>query len=119
MMKRRDALKTMGGIAGAAAMGKVLPGCGGGDDGPTGITTLVFMMMENRSYDHAMGARSMLEGKPGDGLTAAMVNNNRLGAPVEIFEVGDHDSVCVVDPPHDWDSCHTAFNAGANDGFLS
>jgi phospholipase C len=107
----------MGGIAGAATLGGI-PGCGG-EDGPVGITTVVVLMMENRSYDHAMGARSMLEGKPGDGLTAAMVNNNRLGTPVPIFEVGAADSVCVVDPPHEWDPCHASFDTGLNDGFLA
>src|SRR5262245_29706275 len=117
MMKRRDALKAMGGIAGAATLGS-LPGCGGGDDGPEGITTVVVLMMENRSYDHAMGARSMLEGLPGDGLTASMANNNRADVSVPIFQVGAADSVCVIDPPHEWDPCHASFDTGMNDGFL-
>jgi phospholipase C len=116
-MKRRDALKAMGGLAGAATLGKVLPGCGG-DSGPGGITTVVVLMMENRSYDHAMGARSLLEGKPGDGLTAAMMNNNGAGVAVPVFPVGGQDAVCVIDPPHEWESCHSAFNGGLNDGFV-
>jgi phospholipase C len=119
-MKRRDALKAMGGLAGAATLGKVLPGCGSGDDGPKGITTYVFMMMENRSYDHAMGARSMLEGLDGDGLTSDMSNLGRDGVtPHPVFEVGGHDSVCVTDPPHEWDPCHASWNNGLNDGFVA
>jgi phospholipase C len=118
MMKRRDALKAMGGIAGAATIGKVLPGCGGGDDGPVGITTMVFMMMENRSYDHLMGARA-LEGLGGNGLTAAMTNPNMAGDAVPIFEVGGADAVCVLDPPHGWESCRAQMNGGLMDGFVT
>jgi len=118
MMKRRDALKAMGGIAGAATLGKVLPGCGDGDDGPTGITTVVYMMMENRSYDHLFGARSLLEGKPGDGLVAGMKNPNTAGTDIEIFQVGDHDKVCVLDPPHGWDASRVQYDGGLMDGFV-
>jgi len=80
MMKRRDALKTIGGLGAAAGLSRLIPGCGGGG-GPDGITTYVYMMMENRSYDHFFGSRSMLEMKPGDGLTMAMTNVDRSGLP--------------------------------------
>jgi phospholipase C len=116
-IRRRDALKTMGGIAGAATLGKVLPGCGGGDDGPVGITTIVLLMMENRSYDHYFGARA-LQGLGGNGLSAGMMNLNRLGAEVPIFEVGGQTSVCVLDPPHGWEGSRAQVNGGAMDGFL-
>ena len=55
-------------------MAKFLPACSGDDSAPRGITTYVYMMMENRSYDHVFGARKLLEGLPGDGLTAGMKN---------------------------------------------
>ncbi len=117
-MKRRDALKTMGALAGAATMGRILPGCGGGDDGPVGITTIVVLMMENRSYDHVLGARK-LEGLGGDGLDLTMSNPGRDGVVVPVYEAGGGDATCVEDPPHDWEGSHLQFNAGANDGFLS
>ena len=66
-MNRRDALKTIGGLAGMAGLSKFLPACSS-DDGPVGITTYVYLMLENRTYDHVLGARSWKEGKPGDGL---------------------------------------------------
>ena len=69
MVTRRDAIKTIGGLAGAAGLSRLLPGCGG--NGKSGITNYVFMMLENRTYDHYFGARSLVEGLPGDGLTAA------------------------------------------------
>ena len=47
MMKRRDALKTIGGLGAAAGMARFLPGCS--DGGRSGITTYVYLMMENRS----------------------------------------------------------------------
>lgn len=117
MMKRRDALKTMGALAGAATFGKVLPGCGDGDDGPVGITTIVVLMMENRTYDHWLGARK-LEGLPGDGLTADMANPNLEGAMVPVYEAGGGDDTCVLDPPHGWGGSREQWNNGANDGFL-
>ena len=59
MINRRDAIKRIGGIAGAAGLTRYLPGCSS-DDGPVGITTYVYMMMENRSYDHFFGSRVTL-----------------------------------------------------------
>ncbi|MCB9563278.1 MAG: alkaline phosphatase family protein [Kofleriaceae bacterium] len=121
MIKRRDALKRMGALAGAPLMGKFLSACGGddgGDDGPVGITTMVVLMMENRSYDHWFGARSMLDGKPGDGLVSTMSNPDRLGSPAGLWTPPISDQECVIDPPHGWDASHAAFNGGANDGFV-
>ena len=47
-MKRRDALKTMGALAGATAGTRLLGACG--DNGlPPGIEHVVVVMMENRS----------------------------------------------------------------------
>jgi phospholipase C len=116
MMKRRDALKTIGGLGAAAGVARYLPGCGG-DDGPSGITTYVYMMMENRSYDHFFGARSMMEGKPGDGLKAGMTNLDTGGTPIAPF-TPDKNSLCAIDPPHGWDAAHAQWNNGMNDGFV-
>jgi phospholipase C len=122
-MKRRDALKTLGGLAGAAGVATLLPGCGDNrDGGPDGITTYVFLMMENRSYDHAFGARS-LEGLGGDGLANAFANPDLNGTPIMPFAApDDHNattpSVCDPDPPHGWDDAHESFAGGANTGFV-
>jgi phospholipase C len=122
-MKRRDALKTIGALGASAGMAKLLPGCGdggGGDPpdmrGPAPATTVV-LMMENRSFDHQLGARAMLEGKPGDGLVAGMTNMRLDGTPVGLSPATFGTS-CVVDPPHGWGAYDTQFNAGANDGFV-
>jgi len=117
MINRRTAIKQIGGLAGAAAMAKYLPGCGSSPDEPKGITTYVYMMMENRSYDHFFGARSMLEGKAGDGLKMSMVNNDLNGNPIAPW-APSVDQMCDPDPPHGWVALHNSWNAGACDGFV-
>lgn len=121
-MKRRDALKRIGGLAGAATMAKFLPGCSG-ESRPKGITTYVYMMMENRSYDHLMGARS-LEGLPGDGQKASFANVGIDGTMVSAYratnDVGKSaPTLCDPDPPHGWDAAHASFAGGAMSGFLA
>jgi phospholipase C len=115
-MKRRDALKSIGALAGAAGVSRLLASCGDNAAQP-GVKTIVLMMMENRSYDHWLGARGLVESKPGDGLVAGMSNKDATGAVVPIFPVAPTD-YCVPDPPHGWDLAHVQFNSGANDGFV-
>ena len=115
-MRRRDALKSIGGLAGAAAMSRFLPGCGG-NDAPTGITTYVYMMMENRSYDHYFGSRSMIEGLPGNGPMAGATNPDLQGAAVPLW-LPNQQQMCDPDPPHGWDALHASWNMGACDGFV-
>ena len=126
MMKRRDALKTIGGLAGAASLAKLLPGCGDGGEGPDhpewknrppGITHYVYLMLENRSYDHVLGARA-LEGLGGDGLRAGMTNPDRNGAAVPLYVPSDLDMCTMHDPAHGWETSRQQWNNGANDGFL-
>ncbi len=116
-MNRRDAIKAMGALAGAASMSKVLTACGDADDSDAGIDTLVFLMMENRSYDHYFGARSLLGSAPGDGLREGMTNPALDGTQVPIFAASAGEQ-CVIDPPHGWDASRTQFAAGQNDGFV-
>jgi phospholipase C len=121
-MKRRDALKTLGGLAGAAGMARLLPGCDETEDRPVGITTYVFMMMENRTYDAVLGGRAY-EGLPGDGLRPGLSNLALDGRRVAPFAAAlDRGAaaatVCDIDPPHSWTPSHSAFNGGAMDGFL-
>lgn len=119
-MNRRDAIKALGTALGAASASKLLAACGdnAGAGAEVGITHYVFMMMENRSYDHYFGARALIEGRGGDGLTADMANPDLDGNPVGIFE-GDPMMLCVqADPPHGWNASRTQLGGGANDGFV-
>jgi phospholipase C len=115
-ISRRDALRRIGGLGALATMPRVLPGCGSGSDAP-GIKHYVYLMLENHTYDNMLGARKLMEGLPGDGLVAGMSNPDGSGGTVQIYE-SPTSSLCVADPPHDWDRSHMQFNNGANDGFV-
>ncbi|NUO49974.1 MAG: hypothetical protein HOV80_14055, partial [Polyangiaceae bacterium] len=119
---RREALHNLGAVAGAAAAtpligcGDDTTGSGGGPQAPVGITHIVIVMMENRSYDHYFGARSLVEGKPGDGLSASMANLDTMGVSRAVYAETDF---CVPDPPHGWDASRGQFAAGMNSGFVT
>jgi phospholipase C len=109
---RRDALKGIGAVAGAAMVAPKLVGC---SSTPGEIKQMVVLMMENRTYDHFLGSRKMIEGLAGDGLAAGMGQNDKSGAFHAMYH---EDMACVADPPHGWDSSRVQFGGGANDGFL-
>ena len=129
-VSRRNALKSLGATAALPVLANCgddqgtggAPGTGGGGGGgggyvpEDGITRVVVLMMENRSYDHYFGARSLVEGLPSDGLTAEMANLDGTGTSHPVYR---ESTFCVADPPHGWDSSHRQFNAGLNDGFLT
>jgi phospholipase C len=117
MIDRRQALKRIGALAGAATLPRFVTGCSD-DGGPVGITNYVYLMLENRTYDHVFGARKLLEGLPGDGLVATMSNPDSAGKLIAPYEVTDAET-CVPDPPHGWDPSHAQWNNGANDGFVT
>src|SRR5262245_11739121 len=120
MINRRQAIRRLGGLAGMAALPKFLSACSSDSDGPVGITNYVYLMLENRTYDHVFGARSLLEGKPGDGLTAGMSQPDLNGVQVPLYvPTNAIEQMCVRhDPDHGWDGSRLEFNNGANDGFL-
>jgi phospholipase C len=112
---------------GLAATG--LFGCGGddkagsageGDGTPPAegqIDHVIVVMMENRSFDHYLGALRLEEGREDiDGLTGDEIN---LGAEGETFGPFHLDENCQLDPPHSWGTSRDQFNDGANDGFVA
>lgn len=111
---RRGALRRMGALAGAALTAPHFVGCGDAA-APGSITHIVVVMMENRSYDHYLGARRLLENRLGDGLLDGMANLDLDGVARAIYR---ETAGCVADPPHDWDAARLQLGAGANDGFL-
>ena len=93
--------------ADTAGSGAVVPGR---------IDHVIFLMMENRSFDHVLGSLSLLEGRVEvDGLAAGMSNPD-AGGVAHVVRPTTVD--CVPDPPHGWTSSHDQFNGGANDGFV-
>jgi len=80
------------------------------------VETIVVLCMENRSFDHYLGALRLLEGRADvDGLLGTEQNPNAAGMPVPVHLLEDF---TAVDPPHGWDACHDQWNGGANDGFV-
>ncbi len=140
-MKRRQVLRGISAVVGAAAAGCGRTGTSGADFAPSspfdpdprapephptpgplspeellaGVETIVVLMMENRSFDHYLGSRKLLEGLEVDGLTGAESNPAPDGSTVGVFQLDDF---TVDDPPHGWDSAHAQWNGGANDGFV-
>jgi phospholipase C len=107
-------LKGIGALAGSAALSNVLPGCSSSPP-----STMVFMMMENRTYDHFLGSRSLVEGLAGNGMPKGTTNPDMNGNPVGLsVPPVTPAGLCVLDPPHEWDPSRVQFNNGANDGFV-
>lgn len=118
-----------GGGAGGSGGGSGAGGQGGGGSGEscTGsgglsaeellapIETFVFLMMENRSFDHYLGSLRMLEGRDLVGLSGNETNPAPDGSVVAIHQLADF---TPEDPPHDWDAAHAQWNGGKNDGFV-
>lgn len=84
-----------------------------------GIDHVVVLMMENRSFDHFLGALKSDAGYAGkaqvEGLTGTESNPAPDGTPVGVFKMTNF---TPEDPPHGWAACHAQFNAGKNDGFV-
>jgi phospholipase C len=82
-----------------------------------GIDAIVVLCMENRSFDHYLGALRLVEGRTDiDGLVGTETNPAPSGAdPVPVHLLEDF---TPADPPHGWDACHEQWNEGANDGFV-
>jgi phospholipase C len=117
-LTRRSAIKGLG----ATALTPLAKACapGGAPAVPASVAdridTVVVVMMENRSYDHYFGARSLLDGLDGDGLAPGMSNARSDGTVIEPYR---ESAFCIPDPPHGWGSCHDQFSDGSNAGFVS
>lgn len=101
----------------------------GEDAGPQGpptaeqllstVDAIVVLMMENRSFDHYLGALSSDPGYPNRaavaGLTGAETNPAPDGTPVASFR---STNFTPADPPHGFTAAHAQWNGGLNDGFV-
>jgi phospholipase C len=84
-----------------------------------GIEHIVVLMMENRSFDHFLGALSLDAGYANkatvSGLKGTETNPAPNGSDVAVFKMANF---TPEDPPHGWDEAHSQFNEGQNDGFV-
>ncbi len=80
------------------------------------VETVVVLCMENRSFDHYLGALRLVEGRMDiDGLTGGETNLSASGEEVGVHLLEDF---TPADPPHEWDAVHAQWNDGACDGFV-
>jgi phospholipase C len=84
------------------------------------IETIVVVMMENRSFDHHLGAlrsdRSYPAATAVDGLRGSEECPDIDGHMVASWRLNGREARFV--PTHQWDPSHAAFDGGRNDGFL-
>jgi len=81
-----------------------------------GIDAIVVLCLENRSFDHCLGALRLVEGRRDiDGLVGNEWNPDNDGNPVALHRIGE---LIAADPPHNWGAAHRQWNLGANDGFV-
>lgn len=137
LKSRREALATLGTIAGGAAIGATGLGTGCATDesdayGDTEsfltdaavpeplfkqIDHVVVVMMENRSFDHYFGSYSLLEGRTDvNGLKPHMFNLDSAGK--KIFPFHKKNFFTIGDIDHEWDGCRIQWGKGKNDGFV-
>lgn len=85
-----------------------------------GIDHIVVLMMENRSFDHFLGALKTDAGYAAkatvEGLTGTESNPAPDGSTVTVFKM---DNFTPEDPPHGWAAVHKQHNGGKNDGFVT
>jgi phospholipase C len=123
---RREALKQIGaGLGAVAAAGCIPPPDRCGDQSaPAGgplasIDHFVVVMMENRSFDHHLGALRNDRGYPAasqiDGLDGTEENPDEQGRMVHAARIAGKG---VFNPLHRWEPAHEAWNGGRNDGFV-
>jgi phospholipase C len=84
------------------------------------IETIVVLMLENRSFDHHLGALRSDRGYPSattiDGLRGAEECPDGDGTMVQSYRLTGPETHYI--PTHKWDPCHEAFHEGHNDGFV-
>jgi len=136
---RRDVLA--GGLAGAAALGlaSVARSTASGADSvqkalqvapsPAGkVEHVVFLMQENRSFDHYFGTMKGVRGF-GDTVNAGAFTQSWPGAPSGLKPSGvllpfhmdtvNQQGECTYDLSHSWKAEHASTNGGAMDSFVS
>jgi len=83
------------------------------------VDAIVVLMMENRSFDHYLGAlksdATYAHKATVTGLTGTESNPSPSGAAIPVFKLNNF---TPADPPHSYDACHAQWNNGKNDGFV-
>lgn len=120
-VNRRDFLRSVAGVSGAALAGTVaqsqrqnqlldalLP-----SPELSGIEHIVVVMMENRSYDHLLGWLPNSNGRQ-----AGLVYTDASGAPQSTYRLTDFIGCAHPDPDHSYAGGRSEYNGGKMDGWL-
>ncbi len=95
------------------------PGLSLAKDAPRGpeipIDNVIVVMMENRSFDHILGALPAVGVKDVDVAPADAANPDANGNPVKRFHMTDY---CFDDTNHEWQGTHDEYDDGKIDGFV-
>ncbi|MBK8217247.1 MAG: alkaline phosphatase family protein [Myxococcales bacterium] len=83
------------------------------------VDAIVVLMMENRSFDHFLGAlksdATYVNKATVEGLSGTESNATASGVNVPVFKM---DNFTPEDPPHSFEAVHAQWNNGKNDGFV-
>ena len=83
------------------------------------VDAIVVLMMENRSFDHFLGAlksdATYVNKATVEGLKGTESNATTSGVNVPVFKM---DNFTPEDPPHGFEAVHAQWNGGKNDGFV-
>jgi phospholipase C len=123
---RRRVLQQLGGAVVAATASGCLPPPNRQCAGPAGRSTvlsdveaMVVVMMENRSFDHHLGALHLDPAYPAprviDGLSGVESNPDETGEPICVWRLEQERR---FEPHHQWSDAHRCFDLGRNDGFV-
>jgi phospholipase C len=82
---------------------------------PLPLTHIVLLVQENHSFDSYFGRFAAATGLDTDGFPADFANKDGAGRPITPHAAT---STCLnMDPPHQWNDAHLAWNDGHQDGF--
>jgi phospholipase C len=141
-MTRRDLMKLLAGAGGAAALnsmaGPILDRAYAADPCGTGslsdIEHFVFLMQENRSFDHYYGTMSGVRGfndagainnglfkQKGYDIATKTANPNSYVMPFRLDTTrgATLDGEAINDPDHSWGGAHQCWNNGAMDKWVN
>src|SRR5205823_5104753 len=79
------------------------------------IDTVVILMLENRSFDHLLGALAAAGQPDADVAPAGATNPDGNGNPVAWHRDTD---LCFGDTGHEWSPSWEEYDGGKNDGFV-
>jgi len=117
-MNRRDLLRGTAAVGGAALVGSAA-GCGEGlaslpDPERSGISHVVVVMMENRSFDHLLGWLPNTEG-----MQAGLTYVDSSGVQHQTHALAPDFTGCSHrDPDHSYQGARVQYDDGTMDGFL-